>query len=154
MVQVRGFCSRQVATVEPLASLRVAALLMRQGHSGTLVTIDPAGRPIGILTDRDIVVAVIAVPGARAEGIRVCDVMQTAVATAREDDGVLEVVEKMQAQGVRRLVVVDGQGRLAGIVSSDDVLRVLASELGRLAGAFARGAEREAAQRKPIQFPA
>jgi CBS domain-containing protein len=141
-----------VATVEPLASLRVASLLMRNAHVGTLVAIDEAGRPAGILTDRDIVVAVIAVPGARPEGIRACDVMQTGVVTIREDRGVLEALEKMEAQGVRRLVVVDAHGRLAGIVSSDDVLRALAAGLGRLAGALGRAASRETTERRPIDL--
>ena len=105
MVQVRDFCSRQVATVEPRASLRVPSLVMRNAHVGTLVVVDEAGGPVGILTDRDIVVAVIAVPGAPPEGIRAYDVMQTSVATLRDDEGVFEALEKMQAQGVRRLVV-------------------------------------------------
>ena len=148
-MQVRDFCSRDVITVEPLASLRVASLLMRNRHVGTLVVVDGT-RPIGIVTDRDIVVAVIAVPGARPEGIRVCDVMQTQLALASEDDGVFEVVEHMRARGLRRLVVVGADRSLAGIVTADDVLRVMAAELGRLASAFDRGGERESAEHRPL----
>jgi predicted transcriptional regulator len=148
-VQVRDFCSRDVITVEPLASLRAASLLMRNRHVGTLVVVEDA-RPVGIVTDRDIVVAVIAVPGARPEGIRVCDVMQTDLALAAEDDGVFEVVEKMRARGLRRLVVVAADGSLAGVVTADDVLRVMAAELGRLATALDRGGERESAERRPL----
>jgi CBS domain-containing protein len=152
MVQVRDFCSRQVATVEALASLRAAALLMRNGHVGTLVVLDEARRPAGILTDRDIVVAAIAVPGARPEGIRVCDAMQTDLALAAEDDGVFDAVQKMRDRGVRRLPVVARDGTLAGIVSADDVLGVLCAELARLVAGLARGARREAEERRPIDL--
>jgi CBS domain-containing protein len=150
MVQVKDFCSREVATVEPLASLRSASLLMRNRHVGTLVVVDDSRRPTGIITDRDIVVAVIAVPGARPEGIRVCDAMQTALALVGEDDGVFEAVQKMRDRGVRRLPVVARDGTLAGIVSADDVLGVLCSELARLVGALGRAAGREATERRPL----
>ena len=149
---MRDFCSREVVTVEPHASLRVASLLMRNRHVGTLVIVEGT-RPVGILTDRDIVVAVIAVPGARPEGIRVCDAMQTRLALAREDDGVFEVAQRMRERGVRRLVVVAADGSLAGVVTLDDLLRVVAAELNRLAQALVGGAEREAAERRPIDIP-
>ena len=150
-MQVRDFCSRDVATVEPLASLREASLLMRNRHVGSLVVVEGT-RPVGILTDRDIVVAVIAVPGARPEGIRVCDAMQTRLAAVREDQGVFEVVDTMHTHGVRRLPVLAADGGLAGIVSADDVLRVMAAELGRLAAALDRGAERESSERRPLDI--
>lgn len=104
-MQVRDFCSRDVVTAEPHASVREASLLMRNRHVGALVVverIDGMPRPVGIVTDRDIVVAVVAVPGARPEGIRVCDVMQTRLALAREGDGVFEAVQTMRDHGVRR----------------------------------------------------
>ena len=77
-MKVRDFCSRNVVTAEPGASLREASLAMRNAHVGALVVVERqqgVARPVGILTDRDIVVAVIAVPGARPEGIRVGDAM-------------------------------------------------------------------------------
>lgn len=67
-MKVRDFCSRTVAVIEPGASLREAALLMRNAHVGALVVTerkDGTVRPVGVVTDRDIVVAVVAVPGAR-----------------------------------------------------------------------------------------
>jgi CBS domain-containing protein len=153
-MKVRDFCSTKVVTVPPLASLREAALLMRNHHVGTLVVVegspDEAARPVGILTDRDIVVAVIAVPGARPEGIRVCDLMMTRLAVAREDDGVGEVAEAMRAAGVRRLPVVAADGALRGIVSADDVQRVIAGEASSLAAAMAGGAAREVIQRRVL----
>jgi CBS domain-containing protein len=123
---------------------------MREQHVGALVVVetrDGVERPVGILTDRDIVVAVVAVPGARPEGIRVADAMSTDVAVAREDDGLFEAVARMSERAVRRLPVVGPDGGLKGIVSLDDVLRMLAAELGQLAEALRWGRMRERSKR-------
>jgi CBS domain-containing protein len=152
-MKVRDFCSPEVVTVAPDASLREAALLMRNRHVGALVVAQRTGgveRPAGILTDRDIVVAVIAVPGARPEGIRVADAMSQPVVVAHEDDGVFEAVETMQRKAVRRLPVVGADGGLRGMVSADDALRVLSAELGKLAEALRWGRKRELDRRQPL----
>ena len=152
-MKVRDFCSKGVVTVEPQASLREAALLMRNRHVGALVVVERKGgieQPAGILTDRDIVVAVIAVPGARPEGLRAADAMSQPVVLAREDDSVFEAVETMQRKAVRRLPVVAADGSLRGMVTLDDVLRVLAAELGGLAEALRWGRKRELDQRQPL----
>jgi CBS domain-containing protein len=152
-VKVRELCSPQVVTAEPGASLREAALAMRNQHVGALIVVDKkdgVARPVGILTDRDIVVAVVAVPGARPEGIRVGDAMSTDLATAREDDGLFEAVQRMSERSVRRLPVVGADGGLKGIVTLDDVLRVLAAELGQLAEALRWGRMREREKRAKL----
>jgi CBS domain-containing protein len=150
-MKVRDFCSKGVITTEPTASLREASTLMRNNHVGTLVVVerkDDGARPVGIITDRDIIVAVIAVPGARPEGIRVCDAMSTRLAVAREEDGVFEAAQTMSERGVRRLPVIAEDGTLRGIVTSDDVLRVVSAEMGNLAAALKKGAEREVLERR------
>ncbi|HET9736145.1 MAG TPA: CBS domain-containing protein [Burkholderiales bacterium] len=155
-MKVRDFCSRTVAVIEPGASLREAALLMRDAHVGALVVTErKAGvtRPVGVITDRDIIVAAVAVPGARPEGIRVGDVMSAQPHVARDDEGLAETVKAMSQSGVRRLPVVSADGALFGIVTLDDVLRVLAGELGALALALSRGREQEAGARRPLQAP-
>lgn len=152
-MKVRDFCNAQVVTVEPQASLREAALLMRNGHVGALVVVERKGgveRPVGLLTDRDIVVAVIAVPGARPEGIRAVDAMSQPLVAVREDDNVFEAVEIMQQKAVRRLPVLGADGALRGIVTADDVLRVLSAELGNLAEMLRWGRKRELEQRRPL----
>jgi CBS domain-containing protein len=152
-VKVRDFCNAQVVTVEPQASLREAALLMRNGHVGALVVVERKGgveRPVGLLTDRDIVVAVIAVAGARPEGIRAVDAMSQPLVAVREDDNVFEAVEIMQQKAVRRLPVLGADGALRGIVTADDVLRVLSAELGNLAEMLRWGRKRELEQRRPL----
>jgi CBS domain-containing protein len=155
-MKVRDFCSRTVAVIEPDATLREAALLMRDAHVGALVVTERKGgvtRPVGVITDRDIVVAVVAVPGARPEGIRVGDVMSAQLQVAREDEGLAETVKAMSQGGVRRLPVVTADGSLFGVVTLDDVLRVLAGELGALALALSRGREQEAGARRPLGTP-
>jgi len=155
-MKVRKFCSRTVAVIEAGASLREAALLMRDAHVGALVVTERKGgvtRPVGVITDRDIIVAVVAVPGARPEGIRVGDVMSAQPQMAREDEGLAETVKAMSQGGVRRLPVVSADGALFGIVTLDDVLRVLAGELGALAVALSRGREQEAGTRRPLKAP-
>ncbi len=152
-MKVRDFCNAQVVTVEPQASLREAALLMRNGHVGALVVVERKGgveRPVGLLTDRDIVVAVIAVAGARPEGIRAVDAMSQPLVAVREDDNVFEAVEIMQQKAVRRLPVLGADGALRGIVTADDVLRVLSAELGNLAEMLRWGRKRELEQRRPL----
>jgi CBS domain-containing protein len=152
-MKARDFCTPGPVTIEAQASLREAALLMRNSHVGALVVKERQGgveRPAGILTDRDIVVAVIAVPGARPEGIRVGDAMSQPVVVAHEDDGLFEVVETMQQKAVRRLPVVGADGGLRGMVTMDDVLRVLSAELGSLAEAMRWGRKRELDERRRL----
>lgn len=152
-MKVREFCSPQVVTAEPAMSLREAALLMRNKHVGALVVVekkDGITKPVGILTDRDIVVAAIAVPGARPEGIRVVDAMSTQLALAREDEGVYEAVRCMSEHGVRRLPVVGPDGALTGMLTLDDVMRVLGTELAQLAEALRWGRMHESGKRKPL----
>jgi CBS domain-containing protein len=150
---VRNFCNRDVVTIEPGASLREAALLMRNRHVGSLVVVDAsrgAPRPLGMITDRDIVVAVVAVPGARPEGIRVGDVVTREPVVVQEDDGVFVAVQTMRQHGVRRLPVITSDGDLCGILTSDDVVKLVATELGSLATALRRSGERESAERSRL----
>jgi len=152
-MKVRDFCSPQVVLAEADASLREAALLMRNKRVGALVVAekkDGVSKPVGILTDRDIVVAVVAVPGARPEGIRVADAMSTKLAVAHEDEGVYEAVRRMSEHGVRRLPVVGPDGGLTGMLSLDDVMVVLGTELAQLAEALRWGRMHEGQKRAPL----
>ncbi|HYL23155.1 MAG TPA: CBS domain-containing protein [Burkholderiales bacterium] len=150
-MKIRDFCSREVVTVEPLATLRVASILMRQNHVGALIVVeqrDGGSHPVGIVTDRDIVVGVVAIPGGIPEAIRVCDLMSTRLAVVREDDGVFEAVQAMSERGVRRLPVIAADGTLRGIVTADDIQRVVSTEMANLAAALKRGVEREELERR------
>ena len=145
-MKVRDICSREVVTIEPDATLREASGLMRGKHVGALVVVEPAQgglRPVGIITDRDIIVAAIAVAGARPEGLRVRDAMSSQLASARLEEGVFDAVQTMTQQGVRRLPVVAEDGTLRGIVTADDVNHAVSTKMARLATALRQGPERE-----------
>lgn len=128
-------CNREVVFVTAEASVREAAGLMARHHVGDLVVVAERGGvrvPVGILTDRDVAVAVVA-RGLAPEAAKVGDVMTTGLATAREDEGIWDVVRRMRERGVRRLPVVNAQGGLEGLVTADDLLDLLAAELSDLA---------------------
>lgn len=123
---------------------------MRESHLGRIVVVDETdGKciPSGILTDRDIVVAVVAL-GLNPEVIQVGDVMSQELLAVREDAGVTETVELMRLKGVRRLPVTDDAGALVGIVAADDILTLLADEMSALAKMVSREHKREKETRR------
>ncbi len=97
---------------------------------------------MGILTDRDIVVSVVA-KDLDARLLSVGEAMATKVVTAREQDSVIDVMELMRRQGVRRVPVTGPQGVLVGLIALDDLLQVLAAEMQALAGAIGSERQRE-----------
>ena len=146
---VGEICSREVVFARRGESLRVAAQLMREKHVGALAVVDERNGdriPVGIITDRDIVIAVVA-KGLDADTLLVGEAMSTDLVTARESDGVSECIAKMRAKGVRRVPVVDARDALVGIVSADDFLDLLAEELSGLARMIASEQRREAKTR-------
>lgn len=143
-------CTRNVTIAFRATTLNGAARLMRENHVGSLVVVEePGGMRIvvGVLTDRDIVTAVVAsdlVPST----LRVGDVMTTDLVTAREDDSLIDLMGTMRRKGVRRIPVVGAQGELVGVVALDDVLDILAQELGLLVAAIDSEGKRERQMRK------
>lgn len=126
-------CTRNVATVAEFEELMAAAQLMRKKHIGYLVVVEPniadgTVTPVGVITDRDIVVRVLA-READVRALRVGDVMTRQPVLAKEDSSISAALHDMREIGVRRLPVVDHAGRLFGVLSLDDVLDALAEEL-------------------------
>jgi CBS domain-containing protein len=132
---VGSICNHNVATIDPSEGVVDAAVRMREEHVGDLIVVERRGNvhtPIGILTDRDIVVGVVA-KRVSADELTVGDVMTRDVLTVREDNGVEFALREMRRAGVRRVPVVGERGELVGIVSIDDVLQHLSTQLDRLA---------------------
>ncbi|KFA87999.1 CBS domain-containing protein [Archangium violaceum] len=128
------FCRKTVAVIQPSQSVAEAAQALRDHHVGALVVVQEALRPVGMLTDRDIVTRVVAErkdPGALTVG----EVMSPEPTTAHVDDSLDRTLFTLREQGVRRLPIVDEQGRVVGLVSLDDVLVLLSGELGQTAAA-------------------
>ena len=143
-------CSREVVFARRDESVAAAARLMRESHVGCLVVADEDNGkrvPVGMLTDRDIVVAVVA-PGLDAEAILVGDVMSAELLSVKEDAGIAETVELMRVRGIRRLPVTDGNGALIGLIAADDIMSLLAEEIAGIAGMISREEKRERTARK------
>lgn len=143
-------CNRAVIFAKKDTSLLEAAQLMRQNHVGDLVIVDEKnGRrvPVGIVTDRDIVIEVIA-KELDINALTAGDVMGPGLATARETEGVFETIQLMRLKGVRRMPIIDAHGGLAGIISIDDLIELLAEEMNELAKLISREQVRETKTRK------
>jgi predicted transcriptional regulator len=111
-----------------------AARAMRVKNVGTVVIVN-AGRPIGMVTDRDIVMEVVA-PGKDPDAVRLGDVMKKKPAVIGSDQGIFDAVKMFAKTGVRRLPVVAKDGKMLGIIAMDDVLMLLGNEMGHVASAL------------------
>ena len=122
-------CQRHVVTVRPHEELTTAAWMMRERNVGCLVVVEPIGptggeRPIGMLTDRDIVTTVIARDG-DPKALVVDDVMTRHPVTVYGSSGIDDALQRMRNGGVRRVPVVDDRGKLTGILALDDIFEHL-----------------------------
>jgi CBS domain-containing protein len=138
-------CSTSVVTCGTDASVPQVAELMRRNHVGAVVVVSGPEReqvPVGIITDRDIVLETVAldldVPVFTAG-----DIMSTPLITARENEGIVEALRLMRTAAIRRLPVVRADGTLLAIVSSDDILKLLTTELSMMTGAIVEQREAE-----------
>jgi CBS domain-containing protein len=133
-MQIGTICTREVICAKSATSVSAAAKLMRQYHIGDVVVIKESGGhrvPLGIVTDRDIVLSVVATE-LDASTITIGDIMGPALVTATETDDILDAVRQMRTSGVRRMPVVDQHGALTGIVSVDDVIANMADQMNEL----------------------
>lgn len=147
---VGKICNREVVFIHKEASIPEAARLMREYHVGDLVVVrEKTGKrvPVGIVTDRDIVLEVIA-EGVGMDDVNVGDIMSDKLVTARESDGLLETIKVMRAKGIRRLPVVNDDNELVGILSVDDLIDLFSEQIVDLARLIAREQGREKTGRK------
>ena len=131
-----SICKRNVVVAPRNEMVVDAARRMRMLHVGTVIIVEERqGKqvPVGILTDRDIVLSIVASDAEHLPFLSVADAMSDNILTAYEDTSLADGLRLMQERGVRRLPVVDHTRALVGIVTADDVIRYLADELGQLA---------------------
>jgi CBS domain-containing protein len=120
-------CNREVVVIDTDSSIVEAAQVMREYHVGDVVVVsEKYGKqfPIGILTDRDIALEIVA-RGTDPEAVRVGDAMSFELVTVDENDDLMHIIEIMRDRGVRRVPVVDADQVLIGILSVDDVLDLI-----------------------------
>jgi predicted transcriptional regulator len=148
-MSVENICNHNVVTCEADAGIVETAVRMREAHVGAVIVTEYRnGRqtPVGIVTDRDLVMEVIAQEIPPAE-LKVSDIMSRELTIVRKDNGIEFALTQMLEAGVRRVPVVDRQDVLVGVLSIDDVLEHLARQLSHVADALRREQSREAVQR-------
>ena len=125
------YCNRDVAIIGKDDSLVKAAKLMREYHVGDVLVVEARNgerAPLGILTDRDIVIEVLAKELNMAD-LTVDDVMSYKIITASENDDLMVTLKRMRINGIRRIPIVNLAGGLVGILSVDDILDVITEQL-------------------------
>ncbi len=119
-------CIRNVATATARETVVEAARRMAEFRAGDLIVVEPrpcgSARPIGIITDRDLVVRVLACPERSPVATTIGEVMRPGLVTASEDEDVERIVALMRDHTIRRIPIVDLRGGLLGILSLDDVV--------------------------------
>lgn len=142
--KLKEFATTLVAVVEPETSARVVAQLMRRHHIGALVVVDAQdkNKPVGIVTDRDLVLELMA-EGLDPAVFTAGDIMSVDLVTAGLDMDAMDAVQLMRKYRLRRLVITDATGHLAGIVTIEDVLALLTRELADLAIDLGSARDRE-----------
>jgi CBS domain-containing protein len=150
MMKLGEICTPTVAWCEARATAAQAARLMREKHVGDLVVVeDPEdGRvPLGVVTDRDLVVQVMA-KGLDPDAVKVADLMRTPVVIADEAEDAAAAIARMRQHGVRRLPVTGSHGALRGVVTLDDLWGRLAAEAAALDAVVTEGQRKEARTRR------
>lgn len=149
---VRDIAQPHPVTVNEDASVLDAAERMRRFHVGDVIAVRPGGArgiPVGILTDRDVAIGIVARAPDALGALRVSDVLTRELITIDGDASPFDAVELLVAHGIRRLPIVDGRGELVGVVTLDDLLRLFSDQLGRLAEVVTSQRERELRERVP-----
>jgi CBS domain-containing protein len=135
-MNVGNICTHTVAVVEGSTTVLDAARRMREEHVGDLVVVEQQGNrlvPVAILTDRDIVVGVVARGADMLDGLLVQDVITRQLVTAKVFEDSMVVARRMRDNAVRRIPVVDDREELVGILSVDDLIGALHAELSQVA---------------------
>jgi CBS domain-containing protein len=149
-MKLKELCVLDVACCHKNMTIAEAARLMRQHHTGDLIVIDESDgerEPLGIVTDRDIVMEVLA-KGRDPDRTQVGQVMAVPLVVASGSENVATAIERMRTHGVRRLPIVDDNGAVLGIITLDDLYRVLAEHTAALAAIVSKGQTRESRSRR------
>lgn len=149
-MKLKELCVLDVACCHKDTAIAEAARLMRQHHTGDLIVIDESDgvrEPLGIVTDRDIVMEVVA-KGRDPDSTQVGQVMAIPLVMASGSENVATAIDRMRTHGVRRLPIVDDNGAMLGIITLDDLYRVLADHTAALAAIVSKEQTRESRGRR------
>lgn len=149
-MSIANLCSREVVVVGRDTTAEQAAQLMRQNHVGDLVIVDEVdgkAKPAGIVTDRDIVLSVVAT-GLDPKVFTVGDLVFEKLVTCPQSTGFYEAIQLMRMHGIRRIPVVDEEESLVGILTVDDIVQLMAEEMAELGKLITKEQAHEAEARK------
>lgn len=145
---ISDHCGHQAVTAKPSLKVREAAELMKRENTGSLVIVE-RDRPVGILTDRDIALGTLA-DRRDPERTLVKEIMGRPAITISKDASVGQASRTMRYNALRRLPIVNEKGKLVGIVTSDDVLKLVTRELAQLG----RAVESQTPEQRSAPVPA
>lgn len=148
-LKVIDMAVHKVAVITPEKSIRGSARQMRVEHVGSLVVVDQDGKPIGMLTDRDITIEGVA-RGVDVDQTTVRDLMTAPVVTATESEGMVTALARMREFGIRRLPIIDSEGKLVGVVTNSNLIKELSELLDGLVRNISSSKTREVALRSDI----
>lgn len=127
-------CSKDVVMAPPESSVVEAARLMEERNVGSIIVTEEE-KPVGIVTDRDIALRVVA-QGKRPEETTIREVMTSDPVTLNGNMEIFEAIEYVTREGIRRLPIVESDGRLVGIITLDDVIGILGKEMSNVSEAI------------------
>ena len=148
-MSVGEFCSRNVVVTDVTTDVQEAASLMRKFHVGDVVIIDDQNGlnvPIGIVTDRDLVLEVLA-QDISPDNITVCDVMSENIHSMQQNEDLFDALYLMAEKGIRRIPIINDEGGLEGILTLDDLLEVFAEKFSCLVKSLSKEQQVEKIQR-------
>ncbi len=149
-MNVGELCIREVVITKKDTSIHHVAKLMREHHVGDVVIVEEKNGenvPVGIITDRDIVIELLATD-VDLKAVAVGDIMSFDLLTTLDTEDVFVLIKKMQSKGVRRVPVVNNRGGLEGIISVDDLIDVFSEQMMNFVKLFFRGRDFERQNRE------
>lgn len=151
---IKDIIQKNVVAIEARKSLKNAAKLMQENHIGAVVVFDERdggkNTPIGIVTDRDLALS-LAQDGKFDPESSVRTIMTSNIILCSPQDGIYETIDKMRANGIRRIPVVDDRDQLVGIIAADDIVQLLGDELSDLSQTFSLATKNESGFSKNVQ---
>lgn len=146
---IGSICNKEVITVERDTTIVNAAKLMRQHHVGDVVVVDTKLNktvPVGIVTDRDLIMEVVATE-LDSSVFTVGDIMVSHLTVIKENASIFEATHLMTSKGIRRLPVIDNSGSLVGTISLDDLLLLFSKEISLISKLIIREQKNERTKR-------
>jgi CBS domain-containing protein len=140
-MSLKTFMTEDITSLPSTASVLDAAKFMTDMNVGTVI-VTHEDVPSGMITDRDVVAKVLA-QDKDSKTTKIEEIMVAPVVTISEDRDIIDATQVMSSHGIRRLPVTDPQGKLAGVISLDDVLLVLGKEMQNVAGILKKELEKE-----------